>query len=165
MGKVTGFLEIDRQDRKYKSAADRVRRVERADLERLVRLGPPALEPGRLDVERTCEGARDDLARDVRAALAPVYPFLELDPPPPSRKYDVRLNESTVLRASSKASRALARLNDTALVQKVDPEETHAMLARFFRHRRRDHSAIRRAYRQAYGRQCDGVVRRAHCPW
>ena len=25
MGKVTGFLEIDRQDRKYKSAADRVR--------------------------------------------------------------------------------------------------------------------------------------------
>ena len=25
MGKVTGFLEIDRQDRKYKPAADRIR--------------------------------------------------------------------------------------------------------------------------------------------
>ena len=25
MGKVTGFLEIDRQDRKYKSASDRIR--------------------------------------------------------------------------------------------------------------------------------------------
>jgi len=25
MGKVTGFLEIDRQDRRYKPAADRIR--------------------------------------------------------------------------------------------------------------------------------------------
>ena len=29
MGKVTGFLEIDRQDRKYKPAADRIRHYQR----------------------------------------------------------------------------------------------------------------------------------------
>ena len=28
MGKVTGFIEIDRQDRKYKPAADRIRHYE-----------------------------------------------------------------------------------------------------------------------------------------
>ena len=30
MGKVTGFLELDRQDRKYRPAADRVRNFKRA---------------------------------------------------------------------------------------------------------------------------------------
>ncbi len=71
------------------------------------------------DASRILVMSQHDLARDVRAALEPVYRFLELESPPPSRQYEVRLNESNVLRATSKASRALARLNDTALVQKI----------------------------------------------